>query len=59
MALYNTCDVSPLSKDGSLHRMLILDTETSSMLISISTVEAVRPKPGKGYKQIICNVFQS
>ena len=30
MALYNTCDVSPLSKDGSLHRML--------------TVEAVRPK---------------
>ena len=39
MALYNTCDVSPLSKDGSLHRMLTLDTETSSMLIS--TVEAV------------------
>ena len=39
MALYITCDVSPLSK---VHRMLTLDTETSSMLIS--TVEAVRPK---------------
>ena len=39
VALYNTCDVSPLSQDGSLHRMLTLDTETS-----ISTVEAVRPK---------------
>ena len=51
MALYITCDVSPLSKDGSLHRMLTLDTETSSMLIS--TGEA------KGHKQIICNVLQS
>ena len=39
MALYITCDVSPLSK---VHRMLTLDTETLSMLIS--TVEAVRPK---------------
>ena len=50
-----TCDVSPLSKDGSLHRMLTLDTETSSMLIS--TVEAVHE--AKGNKQIICNVLQS
>ena len=36
MALYNTCDVSLLSKDGSLHRMLTLDTETSSMYADIN-----------------------
>ena len=53
MALYNTCDVSPLSKDGSLHRMLILDTETSSMLIS--TVEAVRPKAISKLSAMFCN----
>ena len=53
MALYNTCDVSPLSKDGSLHRMLTLDTETSSMLIS--TVEAVRPKAISKLSAMFCN----
>ena len=53
MALYNTCDVSPLSKGGSLHRMLTLDTETSSMLIS--TVEAVRPKAISKLSAMFCN----
>ena len=53
MALYNTCDVSPLSKDGSLHKMLTLDTETSSMLIS--TVEAVRPKAINKLSAMFCN----
>ena len=54
MALYNTCDVSPLSKDGSLHRMLTLDTETSEYAdINSWGGEA------KGNKQIICNVLQS
>ena len=51
MALYNTCEVSPLSKDGSLHRMLTLDTETSS--INSCGGE------DKGNKQVICNVLQS
>ena len=40
-ALYNTCDVSPLSKDGSLHRML--------------TVEAVRPKAISKLSAMFCN----
>ena len=53
MALYNTCDVSPLSKDGSLHRMLTLDTETSSMLIS--TVVAVRTKAISKLSAMFCN----
>ena len=50
MALYITCDVSPLSK---VHRMLTLDTETSSMLIS--TVEAVRPKAISKLSAMFCN----
>ena len=47
------CDVSPLSKDGSLHRMLTLDTETSSMLLS--TVEAVKPKAISKLSAMFCN----
>ena len=53
MALYITCDVSPLSK---VHRMLTLDTETSSMLIStLTTVEAVRPKAISKLSAMFCN----
>ena len=56
MALYNICDVSLLSKDVSLHRMLTLDTETSSMLIS--TVEAnqvMKPKAISKSSAMFCN----